>query len=406
MTGQATKMLVIDDDKVAHAFITKSLDKRVFDVAAAMDGHQGLVVANNWYPELILLDVEMPGKNGYEVCDVLKNQKSTRAIPVVFLSAKSSLRERMLGYEVGGDDFLVKPIDAEVLQAKVKRLTQQHLEKEALCLKVDNATQTALEAIAGNAELGQAIRYVEQTFAVSSYEELASRLFTFTQEIGLNTCVLFNTVDGQHCYAQNKPQASPLEVELMSMLHSDQRFYDFGCRTQINYTNVALLIKNMPLNDRSRYGRLKDLLPFVLAATDEKARILDTERALHGQAGHLTQSVSAVKVTLDGIIQSIEQNHANVERTVRKMLNELEHRLPNMGLEEDQENFIIHTVDKAFSCVSQSTEKNVTLRTSLQGIVRLLGHLTEEQNQIIDKAVNHSDIRHGDESEINNIELF
>ena len=84
----------------------------------------------------------------------------------------------------------------------------------------------------------------------------------------------------------------------MRVLHSDQRFYDFGCRTQINYANVALLIKNMPLDDRERYCRIKDLLPFVLAAIDEKVRIIDTDHALKTQAINLSGSVDELKTTL------------------------------------------------------------------------------------------------------------
>ncbi len=405
MPNPAKKVLVIDDDKVAHAFIAKSLQDE-FDVEVAYDGTQGLAKAETWHPQLILLDVEMPGKNGYEVCDLLKNDPLTQDIPIVFLSAKSSLRERLLGYEVGGDDFLVKPIDAEVLQAKAKRFTNTQIERQTLSTQAEDARQTALEAITGSSELGRAIRYVEHTFAISNYDELAASLFSLLAELKLNCCILFNTVDGHRCYAHNKPQATPLEVELMTMLHSDQRFYDFGCRTQVNYTNVAVLIKNMPLDDRVRHGRLKDLLPFVLAATDEKARILDTEHALRTQASHLSRSVQAVKSTLGNIIDSVQDNQNEVEHIIRAMLNELEIKLPIMGLEDDQEAFIINTVDNAFGHVSANMDKNQSLRISLEGVVRLLNYLTEEQNQIVDAAINHNNVRQGDDSDINNIELF
>ncbi len=401
----ATKVLVIDDDCVAQSFIAASL-KQKFDVDGALNGDEGIAKARDWQPQLILMDVEMPGKNGYEVCDIIKSGATTAEIPVVFLSSRSGLRERLLGYEVGAEDFLTKPIDAELLNIKVERFTETHIKKSVLVSEIDYAKKTALDAITDNSEMGKAIRFVEKTFTIGHFDQLAQHLFYFLADLGLHTSVLFRLADSVHCYSPNREQPSPLEQELMLKLHSDKRFYDFGCRTQINYTNVALLIKNMPLEDRVRYGRIKDLLPFVLAATDEKARILDAEQTLRNQASNLSRSVVEVKGTLTEITRDIKKNQQGMEKTIRQLLYELEETLPEIGLEEDQESYVIKKVDDAFNQASLFIEDNLNMRVPLLAIVRLLNYLTEEQKQIVDIVVNRNNIRHGDNDELNNIELF
>ena len=109
------KVLIIDDDRFTQNVLHKSLYQH-YEVRTADDGTTGIRLANQWHPNVILLDVEMPGKNGYEVCDELKQDDNTQDIPVLFLSSHSSIRERMLGFEVGGDDYLEKPCSQEILR--------------------------------------------------------------------------------------------------------------------------------------------------------------------------------------------------------------------------------------------------------------------------------------------------
>jgi len=109
-------ILIIDDDKFVQKLISRLLSQQ-YNSECASDGDEGLEKAERLHPDIILLDVEMPGKNGYEVCDLLKNNNDTNDIPVIFLSGKTSIREKMLGYEAGAVDFLSKPCEKEELLA-------------------------------------------------------------------------------------------------------------------------------------------------------------------------------------------------------------------------------------------------------------------------------------------------
>ena len=115
------RVLIIDDDRFTQNVLQKSLYK-FYETRTADNGAVGLSLAQSWHPDAILLDVEMPGQNGFEVCDVLKRDVATREIPVIFLSGRSSVRERILGFEVGADDYLTKPCSQEMLTAKLQKI--------------------------------------------------------------------------------------------------------------------------------------------------------------------------------------------------------------------------------------------------------------------------------------------
>lgn len=117
------KILIVDDDKFIQKVLNRFL-KAEYEIKSAFNGDEALGSAYEWHPDIILLDVEMPGRSGYDVCDTLKRNALTRDTPVIFLSSNGSIRERMLGYEVGADDYLVKPCENDELLMKMKIISQ------------------------------------------------------------------------------------------------------------------------------------------------------------------------------------------------------------------------------------------------------------------------------------------
>jgi len=389
-------ILIIDDDKFIQKFISKTLSDS-YHPSCASDGLEGISRAKEQLPDVILLDVEMPGMNGYEVCDALKQEPATSNIPIIFLSGKTSTREKMLGYEAGAVDFLSKPCEKEELIAKLNIHSSQHTTHKALVTKVEDASQTALIAMIGNNELGQVIQFMENAYAITSFDQLAIRFFQVTNNLNLNCCLFFSTADGNKFFS-SKGSATPLEMELMPALQAaGNRFHDFGCRTQITYPRVSLLIKNMPINDMATYGRYKDLLPSLLGAADAKIKALDTEHALLQQSQSVSSSFQAVNNTLSGLSESLTDSQKNVVESLTNMLTELEEKLPHMGLEEDQETFLLKRVEDAVTNTHDLSDQSDNIRGSFHTITRLLKHLSERQQKILDMIFTRFDQSHLDE---------
>lgn len=120
-----TKILVVDDHPASRMTAVALLSVEGYDVLEADSGPAALELVSQANPDLILLDVMMPGMDGFEVCRRLKLEEQTRLIPVIFITALNDRRSRIRGIEVGGDDFLTKPFDHLELSARVKSLVRQ-----------------------------------------------------------------------------------------------------------------------------------------------------------------------------------------------------------------------------------------------------------------------------------------
>lgn len=109
------KILVVEDERDIRDLIAFTLRYAGFEVVVANNGAEALEKTQQEQPDLVILDVRMPKMTGYEVCRRLKADSATNAIPIVFLSAKGQEREIREGYDAGGDDYIVKPIEVDKL---------------------------------------------------------------------------------------------------------------------------------------------------------------------------------------------------------------------------------------------------------------------------------------------------
>lgn len=114
------RILVVDDEEHIASIIQFTLEHANYEVLVAHDGKEGLRMAREEMPDLILLDLMLPNIDGYKVCRLLKFDKKYRHIPVILISARSEAQDRELGRQVGADDFVPKPFDPQVLADKVR----------------------------------------------------------------------------------------------------------------------------------------------------------------------------------------------------------------------------------------------------------------------------------------------
>jgi len=125
------KILIIDDDLDTLRLVGLMLQKQGYLISAASNGAQGLAKAFEERPDLILLDVMMPDMDGYEVTRRLRKNPTTASTPVLLFTAKTQLDDKVMGFEVGADDYLTKPTHPTELQAHVKALLARSIKRDA-----------------------------------------------------------------------------------------------------------------------------------------------------------------------------------------------------------------------------------------------------------------------------------
>ena len=114
------KILVVDDSKTALFIVTTILKRAPYELVVAHDGQQALEVAASERPDLILMDVVMPRKTGFEACRELKQREDTKNIPVILVTTRGEEENIKTGFESGCNDYITKPVNAQELLAKVR----------------------------------------------------------------------------------------------------------------------------------------------------------------------------------------------------------------------------------------------------------------------------------------------
>lgn len=166
-----SRILVVDDQPINIKLLQRKLEREGFAVLTAYNGRECLSVVESEMPDLILLDVMMPEMDGIETCERLKQNEKTKAIPIIFITAKSSKEGKLEGLNVGATDYITKPIDLEETMARVKtqlRIQKIYRENIDLQTRLGEARRTAAvgaitQGIAHNLNnlLGVAVGYLD-----------------------------------------------------------------------------------------------------------------------------------------------------------------------------------------------------------------------------------------------------
>lgn len=119
------KILVIDDDEAINELIKVNLELAFYNVITAFDGNKGYALAKQEMPDLIILDVMMPEVDGYTVAKRIRENESTKDIPIIMLTALNMLQNKVQGFNIGVDDYLCKPFEMEELLVRVKALLKR-----------------------------------------------------------------------------------------------------------------------------------------------------------------------------------------------------------------------------------------------------------------------------------------
>ena len=246
MSLEKKVILVVDDTSLNLALVSNLL-KDKYKVKVALDGQQALEIAAAAPPDLILLDIMMPGMDGYETCRRLKADEQLKNIPVIFLTAKNQVEDEEKGLELGAVDYITKPISPPILIARVKN--HLHLKLARDLLQNRNAYMEA-----------EVARRLEEISLIQDVSILALASLAETRD----------NETGAHIRRTQK-----YVKELAEQLRFHERYSDF-----LTPENIPMLVKSAPLHDIGKVGIPDHILLKPDRLTEEEFAVMKTHPIL------------------------------------------------------------------------------------------------------------------------------
>jgi CheY-like chemotaxis protein len=239
------RILVVDDEEFNVAILEELLEDEGFEIASAFSGESAIELFNEFKPHLVLLDVMMPGINGYEACRRIRAFGDNQ-IPIVFLSAKAYLEDKLKGYEAGGDDYITKPFTNEELIAKVTVLLTKKQQIEQLEQSSAEAATLAYSLMTSSSKVGFISRFVSESIRCSDVASLCELFFKTTKE-GFGMHGLIRVVSGSGILlASDDGDIRALDREIIESCQTEKRITQFGKdRALFTWGDVSLLVRNL-----------------------------------------------------------------------------------------------------------------------------------------------------------------
>ena len=329
------RVFAVDDEPIIldilHATLAADCELQTFASAEACLS----AVADN-KPDLLLVDVSMPGMDGYALCRHLKDDWDTQDIPVVFISANDNNETRLLCYEAGGDDFIQKPFEPAELLSKLSVAARILAEKKALREQAGYAQKTAMAAMVSMGELGVVLQFLSKSFACNTIDELAAALLDAMQQYDLQAAVQMR-MGSEVLTLSHNGRNVPFEVSVLNHVRESGRIFQFKSRCVFNYGQVTLQVNNMPLDDVERCGRIRDNGALLAEGADARLRAIETEILAALRRAGIESALPRLYATLDGVQANYRRNCFELTQVMIDYQEQLTKAFITLGLMERQE---------------------------------------------------------------------
>ena len=351
------------DDNQSHLMLFEHAfsDDYAIQTYSSTDGILERIAAKS--PKLIVLDVNMPGMDGYQFCENLRRHPELAEVPVVFLSCLRDLEDRLKGYEAGGDSYVTKPYDLQELRMVIRaHLMRQEMYDKA-SEKSRQASAMAFDSMRTNSELGELIQFARGVSQVRDETDFINHLFRTLKAFGLDATVLIRLLSGEVVARTDGKPFNLMEKELLELAQNADRITAYGAKYLFSGKNIVLLIKNMPVQDEALTGRLRDHLAILIESAEACVEIINGEKEREQILAAKAQDAShTINEEFAQILNLTDELFSRLSHDFEQLCLQLEQSFFHLDLTEIQEQEILSYIERARAEV----EKKQDLRSKLQ----------------------------------------
>ncbi|EHR70489.1 response regulator with CheY-like receiver domain and winged-helix DNA-binding domain [Burkholderiales bacterium JOSHI_001] len=376
------QVLVVDDNDVTREMLRACLadDHQVLQAA---DGEQALALARTHRLDAIVLDVMLPGLDGYAVCRALKADPATADVPVLFVSVKVTLEERLQGYAAGGDDYVTKPFDLAELHSKVARLVGWRQRAVELGEQVDELMNAALATADMMGEAGVVLEFQRRLSGCFAPTECAQALFDALAAYGLDGCVRLRMKAGPLSLNALGP-CTALEESILDHVQTrlGPSIQTLGRHASFHYDTVLLLVRDLPdeaaaralhMESPERCGRLRDSVALLVEGLVARVRSLEAE----AEVNRLSAANRLVTLTRQALLDINQQHVAQRDQLAEvfaRLRADLEESFIHLGLTQQQEDHLSEMLRRHLGAATGIFERSGQVNEHME---RLIGKLRQ-----------------------------
>ena len=360
------KIFAVDDDPVILEAVRNIVEPDC-EVEAFESAESCLARLAQAKPDMFLLDVGLPGMDGYALCRHIKDDEGLRQIPVTFVSAHDTIEARLEGYDAGGEDFIAKPVESEELLRKIKVAQHRVKDLRALREQADASDYLSSLALASMDEAGIVLQFMSKLIGWSTPQEIAEGLLELMQRYKLEGVV--QTRVAEQSLTLSKSGADlPLETSVINHMRGMDRIFEFRSRSVHNFDRVTLMVNNMPLDDPDLCGRIRDNLSVAAQGADSRLQAIETEMGILDVLGNVRELIGAM-----------QQAHVLDRAASNELMLELDQDLANsfvhLGMSDNQERRMEDLVGNFMKRLVALLDRGEEAQEALKGLSEKLGQL-------------------------------
>ena len=329
--------------------------------------------------KLILFDLTQASVVDLEQVSAIKNADSAEQIPLAVIHGASLKDQRLNAFQLGCDDFIDESTDAAELAVRCEKLIFNKIANEQLQARVQQANEMAFIAMSDTSDLGVNIQFLIDANQCNNLDELGMRLLQAVNNYGIKASLQLR---GEFEIKNMEPSglAKDLESALLWELKDDGRYVDFGRRSVMNYEQVSLLVKDMPVDDAKKYGAIKDNVFSLLQGADARIKALDNMKQLKQQQALMQALAMRMKNMMGEIDQGYQHVMRDIADVVESMADGIHDVIANLALHEEQEKALESIMEGGISDTNKIFSLGLKLDESLKRILLELDALLSDSD--------------------------
>lgn len=372
------KVMIVDDSPSDIHVLLHHIGK-AYQVTAATSADQALEqLRAGAHPDVILLDVNMPGTNGYDACVQIKQDSTLRDIEILFVSANDSTEEIIRGIDAGAIDYVVKPFDPSVIESKLRRVIEHSKNKRSLISRADEAQKLVYSVLNEAGQMGVVLNFLRESFKVRDTASLLQQALEALSAAGVDGVVFFKKNDLEELGSNGVPPGF-LELNLIErVFQSHAPLLERDHRCIITRDHVVIYIKNFP-EDPSKAGTLKDSLMILIEAINERLNGLWDRKAYASQREDINNVIAHAKLALAQVQTKQTLHKKNSANILDKMVADIESRYYTMGLTDAQEQILSAVMQNTIAHSLDLLDQGAQLDSELASVIAALAEITKEK---------------------------